>query len=50
MDQEYIDFRDIAPFDDSEFHEKMSLLVKEPGFEHAVCYVMPDVEDRKSVV
>ncbi len=44
MDQEYIDFRDIAPFDDSEFHEKMSLLVKEPGFEHAVRYVMPDVD------
>ncbi|MDE5745913.1 MAG: 1-acyl-sn-glycerol-3-phosphate acyltransferase [Paramuribaculum sp.] len=37
------DFRDIAPFDDSEFAEKMSVLVKEPGFEHAVRYVMPQV-------
>ncbi|MDE6048884.1 MAG: 1-acyl-sn-glycerol-3-phosphate acyltransferase [Paramuribaculum sp.] len=38
------DFRDIAPFDDSEFAEKMSALVKEPGFEHAVRYVMPQVD------
>lgn len=38
-----IDFSDIAPFDDSQFQEKMSLLVKEPGFEHAVRYVMPNV-------
>lgn len=38
-----IDFSDIAPFDDLQFQEKMALLVKEPGFEHAVCYVMPNV-------
>ena len=38
-----IDFSDIAPFDDSQFQEKMALLVKEPGFEHAVRYVMPNV-------
>ncbi|MCH5319204.1 MAG: 1-acyl-sn-glycerol-3-phosphate acyltransferase [Paramuribaculum sp.] len=40
---ENIDFSDIAPFDDAQFGEKMSQLVKEPGFEHAVKYVMPDV-------
>ncbi len=39
-----IDFSDIAPFDDSQFQEKMALLVKEPGFEHAVRYVMPNVK------
>lgn len=39
-----MDFSDIAPFDDSQFQEKMSQLVKEPGFEHAVRYVMPDVD------
>lgn len=38
------DFSDIAPFDDSQFSKKMSQLVKEPGFEHAVRYVMPDVD------
>ena len=38
------DFQDIAPFDDSEFKEKMAQLVVEPGFEHAVRYVMPDVD------
>lgn len=37
------DFSDIAPFGDDEFKSKMALLVKEPGFEHAVKYVMPDV-------
>lgn len=37
------DFSEIAPFDDSQFSEKMALLVKEPGFEHAVRYVMPQV-------
>lgn len=38
--QEY-DFSDIAPYDDSVFHEKMEQLVKEPGFLHAVNYTMP---------
>lgn len=38
------DFKDIAPFDDSEFSEKMAVLVKEPGFKHAVSYVMPDID------
>ncbi|MBD5350363.1 MAG: acyltransferase [Bacteroides sp.] len=40
----HYDFSDIAPFDDSEFSAKMNLLVDEPGFEHAVRYVMPDVD------
>lgn len=38
--QEY-DFSDIAPHDDSVFHEKMEQLVKEPFFLHAVNYTMP---------
>ncbi|MDE6277420.1 MAG: acyltransferase [Muribaculaceae bacterium] len=38
------EFRDIAPYDDHVFHEKIDSLVKEPGFEHAVRYVMPDVD------
>lgn len=43
MDRQY-DFSNIAPFDDNEFKPKMAQLVKEPGFEHAVRYVMPDVD------
>ena len=35
------DFSDIAPYDDSIFHEKMKELVKDPGFLHAVNYTMP---------
>lgn len=42
MDKEY--FKDIAPFDDSEFKENMAELVKEPGFEYAVKYVMPSID------
>ncbi|MCM1028619.1 MAG: hypothetical protein NC342_03355 [Pseudoflavonifractor sp.] len=38
------DFSDIAPFDDSLFSSKMASLVKEPGFEHAVRFVMPDAD------
>ncbi len=38
------EFRDIAPYEDSEFTKKMNELIKEPGFEHAVKWVMPDVD------
>ena len=38
------EFNDIAPYDDTEFQSKMRHLVSEPGFEHAVRYVMPDVD------
>lgn len=36
------EFNDIAPYDDSAFHDYMSRLVKEPGFENAIRYVMPE--------
>lgn len=35
------DFSDIAPYDDSIFHDKVTELVKAPGFLHAVSYCMP---------
>ncbi len=38
------EFSEIAPFEDSQFSEKMAQLVTEPGFEHAVRSVMPDVD------
>lgn len=37
------EFSDIRPYDDHQFRDKISELVQEPGFEHAVRYVMPDV-------
>ncbi len=43
MDEQF-DFTDIEPYSDSEFKEKMARLVTEPGFEHAIRYVMPDVD------
>ena len=38
-------FSDIAPYSDLEFNQKLSHLVKEPGFEHAVKYAMPSGMD-----
>ena len=40
---EQMDFKDIEPYSDEEFKARMADLVQEPGFEHAVKYVMPDV-------
>lgn len=37
-------FKDIAPYDDDQFSEKIASLVREPGFEHAVRYVLPAVD------
>jgi len=38
------DFSDIAPYGDEEISDKVAHLVKEPGFENAVKYVMPEVD------
>lgn len=38
------EFKDIAPFTDANFKEKLSDLVKEPGFKHALQYIIPDVD------
>ncbi len=43
MFEEY-NLKEIAPFEDTEFRDKMSKLVEEPGFEHAVRWVLPDVD------
>lgn len=37
-------FDDIAPYDDSLFPSKLEALVKEPGFQHAVKYILPDID------
>lgn len=41
MENQEYNFSDIAPYDDSLFHEKMEGMVKEPMFLHALNYVMP---------
>ncbi len=38
------EFQDIAPYDDWQYHEKLGALVKEPGFEHAVKYIFPNID------
>lgn len=44
MIEEKRPFEDIAPYPDSIFPEKMRHLVKEPGFEHAVKWVLPGID------
>lgn len=39
-----IDYSEIAPFDDEQFKERIQALVEEPGFQHAVKFVMPDID------
>ena len=39
-----IDYIDICPFSDAEFQSRMSELVKEDGFNHAITWVMPDID------
>lgn len=48
MFEEY-NLKEIAPFEDTEFRDKMSKLVEEPGFEHAVRWVMPDIDYKEFV-
>ena len=38
------EFDEMAPYRGEQFVEALSRLVKDPGFEHAVRYVMPDVD------
>ncbi|MBD5219671.1 MAG: acyltransferase [Bacteroidales bacterium] len=38
------EYSDIRPYDDHQFHDKIAELVREPRFEHAVRYIMPDVD------
>lgn len=41
MNDQKMDFSDIAPYEASMFQDKIRSLVKEPGFLHAVGYTMP---------
>ena len=39
-----IDFEDIRPFNDNEYHEKMASLIEEPSFKKVIATVMPEVD------
>lgn len=38
------EYKDIAPYDDEDFRQIMARLVKEPGFENAIRYVLPGTD------
>jgi hypothetical protein len=38
------EYKDIAPYDDSEFVEKMEQLINDPGFKNAIQYVLPEAD------
>ncbi len=38
------EFKDIAPYNDLQFKDKVEHLAAEPGFEHAVKYIMPGID------
>jgi len=44
MDAPELDHTEIAPYSESQFLSKIEEMVKEPGFEHAVRWVLPDVD------
>ena len=41
------EYKDIAPFDDELFSERMKRLVSDPGFENAIKYVLPGSDFRE---
>lgn len=44
MDASELDYTEIAPYDEAQFASRIAEMVKEPGFEHAVRWVLPDVD------
>ncbi len=44
MNAEESGFSEIAPYDDACFAEQIARMVKDPGFEHAVRWVLPDID------
>jgi len=41
------EYKDIAPYSDEQFAEKMEMLVNDPGFENAIKYVLPGSDFRQ---
>jgi hypothetical protein len=38
------EYKDIAPYDDEQFSEKMELLINDPGFKNAIQYILPGTD------
>ncbi|MCI5978671.1 MAG: acyltransferase [Bacteroidales bacterium] len=38
------EFADIAPYNETNYYDKLVALTHEPGFEHAIRYIMPDID------
>lgn len=38
------EFADIAPYNEENYYPKLVALTHEPGFEHAIRYIMPDID------
>lgn len=49
MNAHNIDFTDIAPYDESQFKGAIAKMVSEPGFEHAIRWILPDTDYPKFV-
>lgn len=43
MDAHNFDFSEIAPYDEAHFREAIAKMVSEPGFEHAIRWILPDI-------
>ncbi len=44
MDANNFDFSDIAPYDEDQFKDAIAKMVSEPGFEHAIRWILPDID------
>ena len=44
MDANNLDFSEIAPYDEKQFRTAIAKMVSEPGFEHAIRWVLPDID------
>lgn len=49
MDANNLDFSDIAPYGDSQFKEAINKMVSEPGFEHAIRWILPDINYKEFI-
>lgn len=43
MDANIFDFSDIAPYNDGQFREAIAKMVSDPGFEHAIRWILPNI-------
>lgn len=44
MDANKFDFSEIAPYNETQFREAVAKMVSEPGFEHAIRWILPDID------